>query len=162
MEPNVKYRPGALGLIGLIFLPIGLLFLILGIVIPSEAISGSSAVFKGVFCGVGGLFAVLGGIFLGISVMQHSKIKKLVAAGNYIMADFTGANLNMSIEINGMNPYRAEFQFVDPLGGVHVFRSRNIMTDPTPALTGRQVRVYVDPQNYDNYYADIDSILTVH
>ncbi len=162
MEPKVKFRLGILGLIGLVFLPIGLLFLILGIAIPSESINGSSALFKGIFCGIGGLFAVLGGIFLGLSVREHNRIKALVAAGNFIMADYTGADLNMAVTVNGRNPYQAIFQFTDPLGMVHVFRSRNIMSDPTPMLTGRQIRVYVDQQNYDNYYADIDSVLSIH
>lgn len=162
METNYKFRLGIFGLIGLIFAPIGLVFLILGIVIRSDAIEGSSTVFKGVFCGMGGLFLVLGAVFLALSIKENSKIKKLIAAGNYIMANFVSASLNMAVQINGRNPYRAEFQFTDPLGMVHVFHSRNLMADPTPALTGKQVRVYVDPQNYDNYYADIDSVMTLH
>ena len=162
METNYKPKLGVLGLIGLIFAPIGLLFLVLGILIPAEKIEGSALAFKGVFCGTGGLFLVLGILFLFLTVQKNSRIKALIAAGNYIMADFAGASLDTSVTVNGQNPYRAQFQFTDPLGMVHVFRSGILMTDPTPMLAGRQVRVYVDQENYDNYYADIDSVMKIH
>ena len=162
MEPKYKFKLEVQGIIGLIFTPIGLLFLILGVVIPAESISGSPALFKGVFIGFGLLFAILGGALLSYTVRKNLRIKKVVESGNFIMADFMQSTLNTAITVNGRNPYVAEFQYTDPYGAVHIYRSRDLFSDPAQALAGKQVRVYVDADNDNNYYVDIDSVLKIH
>lgn len=162
MEGKFKFRLGAPGMAGLIFAFAGLPFLLIGILMPADSIKVSQVGFRLALCGMGGLFFVLGNVFLVQAIRKNVKYKKLVAAGNYLMADFVNATLNTSVSINGRNPYIAEFQFMDSLGMIHVFQSRDLMFDPTSAFSGRQVRVYVDPENFDNYYVDVDEILTVH
>jgi len=162
MEPKFRMRISAAGLVGLVFLPCGLLFLAMGILFPAESIKGSPALFRGIFLGFGGVFSLLGTAFVVQDIRKNLKSKKLLESGNYIYASFTQASLVTNVRINGRNPYQAEFQYTDGLGMIHMFYGRQMMTDPTPLLTGKQVRVYVDPENYDNYYVDIDSVLTYH
>lgn len=161
MEP--KYRPqlGVFGIMGVIFAPIGLLFLGLGVGIPPESVRGSARAFKFAFCGIGALFLALGIVFLALMLRKNGKNKALLSAGYYVMADFVGATPVNTVMINGQYPYQAEFRFCDPSGKIYVFHSRYTVSDPTPYLAGRQVRVYVDPENYDNYYADLDSVLSI-
>ena len=162
MEPKFRMRISAAGLVGLVFLPCGLLFLAMGILFPAESIKGSPTLFRGIVLGFGGVFSLLGTAFVVQDIRKNLKSKKLLESGNYIYASFTQASLVTNVRINGRNPYQAEFQYTDGRGMIHMFYGRQMMTDPTPLLTGKQVRVYVDPENYDNYYVDIDSVLTYH
>ena len=62
----------------------------------------------------------------------------------------------------GRHPYILKCGYRDENGTLHVFSSRNIKKYPGDDLIGRQVRVYVDRNDYNNfkyYYVDIDEVL---
>ncbi|GEM_PF-286991 len=164
-----KFKPhfSVFGLLGAIFAPLGLLFFLIGAVValllrthPEQfSVEGNAAVFQWTFGGIGLLFLLLGLGFLYSAFAKVRMQKRIYEAGHSVLADFVGVTQEMNVSINGIHPFLAELHYTDECSVLHIYRSRRLLFDPTPYLTGRQVQVYVDPQNLDRYYADIDSVL---
>lgn len=167
MAQRFKPQFSVFGILGAIFAPLGLLFFLIGVIAayllrthPEQfAVDGSAAVFKWTFGGIGLLFLVPGLLFLGYALAKVRTQKRVVEAGHSVLADFAGVTQEMNVAINGVHPYVAQLHYKDEYGVLHIYRSRRLLFDPTAELTGRQVRVYVDPNDLDRYYADIDSAL---
>ena len=159
-----KFRPQLpiTGLFGLIFTPIGLTFTIIGLVSAAKIrnhtanIQGDPNVFKWVFFGMGLLFLLFGGAALVTAIREICAQKRAFSSDNCVYAEFAGTVENMNVTVNGRHPYRAKLLYTDPYGEVHVFYSRDVMQDPAPALEGRMIAVYVDPENAENYYVDLE------
>lgn len=117
--------------------------------------------FRTVFCTAGALFAAAGILFIALMIRKNLSIRALLSAGHFVMADYVGSERAGTVVIYGQPPYRAKFRFCDPSGRICVFHSRYLKSDPTLYLAGRQVRVDVDPENYGNYYADLDSVISI-
>ena len=164
MKSGYHLRLGPVGLIGAIFAPIGLLFTVVGLIagrVTEDMRSNqaeSARILRYIFCGLGLLFFIIGAAMLAVILVKHFRIRKLIDAGQYVMADFIGAEQVNNVDINGRNPYRALFRFVTAGGEQVIFRSRMLTEDPTPLLTGRQIPVFADPTDFDRYYADIDTV----
>lgn len=164
MESKYRFRWEAVSIVGAVFAPVGLLFAVIGLVIDKMAKGFSTEqihtarILRHIFCGLGLLFLAVGVCMLGVMLMKYFRIKKLVDAGKFVMADFTGAKKMEGFELNGYVPYRAQFAYKDEFGETHSFESRLAEQDPTPLLTGKQIRVFVDPSDYGNYYAEIDAV----
>ncbi len=164
MKSGYHLRLGIVGIIGAIFAPIGLLFTVVGLIagrVTEDMRSNqaeSARILRYIFCGIGLLFFIIGAAMLAVILVKHFRIRKLIDAGQYVMADFIGAEQVNNVDINGRNPYRALFRFVTAGGEQVIFRSRMLTEDPTPLLTGRQIPVYADPTDFDRYYADIDTV----
>ena len=158
-----KFRPQfpITGLFGLIFTPIGLTFTIVGLVSAAKIrnhtanIQGDANVFKWVFFGMGLLFLLIGGAALVTAIREICAQKRAFSSDNCVYAEFAGTVENMNVTVNGRHPYRARLIYTDPYGEAHVFFSRDVMQDPAPALEGRMIPVYVDPENAENYYVDL-------
>jgi hypothetical protein len=108
------------------------------------------------FSGLGLIFASVGGIPLYFQMKRKRFAEWVKANGQAIQADFTGAQLNGSLEINGQNPYRIFAQWKNPsTNQVHVFRSDNLWFDPTPYMPGvRTINVLIDPRNPKRHWVD--------
>ncbi len=158
-----KFRPQLpiTGLFGLIFTPIGLTFTIIGLVAAAKIrnhtanIQGDPNVFKWVFFGMGLLFLLIGVAELVTAIREIRAQKRAFSSGNCVYAEFVGTARNLNVRIFGRVPYRAKLRYTDPYGEVYVFYSHDVMEDPTPALEGRMIAVYVDPENAENYYVDL-------
>ncbi len=168
MYKKVKRPILGLRIIGLIFTPLGALFTIVGIAtIPlfkshPESFNGNPAVFHSVFIGVGAVYIILGIIFLNISSKKYKKLREAYDSGNYIIARFNSANQDTNIRINNQRPFIAVFEYFDQYTGImHFYKSQPIMFDPTHSLTGRDVKVYIHPDDPECYYVDIDDIMPV-
>ena len=171
MERKVKMDVSALLIVGIVFSSIGVCFLPVGIV--SLFVGGSAVgdlyVFAFVFGGIGTLFLVLGILFLGMVLKKHNICKRLVREGYYIPAQVIEVDRNLNVSYGntnriggGRHPYIIKCGYKDENDTLHVFSSRNINKYPGDDLIGRQVRVYVDRNDYNNfkyYYVDIDEVL---
>ncbi len=166
MNKKIKRPLSALRIIGMIFTPLGALFVIVGAAtiplfkIHPESLSGKPEVFHGVFIGIGLIFVVLGIIFLYRSGKEYKMLQEAYDSGNYITARFNNANQDTNILINNRHPYIAEFMYLDHYTGImHFYKSAPVMFDPTSALSGRDVKVYIHPNDPECYYVDIEEIL---
>ncbi|MBE5996731.1 MAG: hypothetical protein E7240_05160 [Lachnospiraceae bacterium] len=87
-------------------------------------------------------------------------MKKLIRDGNFVYAQICGIAQNTSVQINGRHPFVVECRYQDPFTGiVHIFKSRDLMFDPSGMILNPNVAVYVNPKNYDSYFVDIDTVL---
>ncbi|MEE0956309.1 MAG: hypothetical protein U0L49_10930 [Eubacterium sp.] len=154
-------------LLGIIFSAIGIPFLIIGIyfalhmswLLETATGSGDPRILPVLFSLIGGIFSALGIAFLIWAFRKNSVVKKVIKGGYSVTAVISEVTITYNVEINGSNPYVIVCQYQDPRTGIlHIFRSKYIMFYPGD-LTGRSVRVFVDPQNLNHYYVDLDSVL---
>lgn len=127
---------------------------------PSKIMSrsGSNLVFM-IIIPMGGLFLILGLILVFRNVISGSKKKKLIENGERFSGVITNVMINNNLTINNRHPYKAECEVSDPYSGEKiVYRSDNIMDDIS-YLIGREVNIYVDSSNKNNYYVDINELI---
>ena len=77
--------------------------------------------------------------------------------GEKVEARVKGVSVNRHVAVNGRNPRRIQAEWQDPrTGGIRLFESRRLWTDPSPRLTGREtVPVWVDPSDSGKYVMDL-------
>ena len=167
MNKKIRRPISALRIIGMIFTPLGALLLIAGAAtIPlfkahPEAINGEPVIFHSVFIGIGAVYVILGIVFLHISSKKYKKLQEAYDSGNYILARFNNANQDTNIRMYNRRPFIAEFEYFDQFTGImHIYKSQPILFDPTHSLTGRDVRVYIHPDDPECYYVDMDEIMS--
>lgn len=171
MEKKAKMGVSALTIltivfmaIGGVFFPIGILMFVLGCKIDSGMF-----IMAIIFGGVGTLFLALGIMFLFMEMKKRKVYNRLLQEGYYILAEVVEIDRNLSVSYGntntvggGRHPYIIKCGYTDENGTMHIFSSRNITRYPGNDLIGRQVRVYVDRNDYNNfkyYYVDIDEVL---
>ena len=89
------------------------------------------------FGGLGAVFALIGGVVLLLLQRRRRRDAELRANGQRLLADFKTVERNMLLRINHRHPFRIVAQGYDPVSRQpREFRSRNLMTDPSPYLTG--------------------------
>lgn len=154
-------------LIGVIFTAVGLPFLFIGIyfalhmpwLTDTAQGTGDVRILPLIFTLLGGIISVIGLAFLIWVIRKKRAIKKVIQGGHTVSAVISEISINYSVEVNGRNPYVIVCQYQDPVTGIlHIFRSGNIMFNPGD-LTHREVSVFVDPQNFNHYYVDLESVL---
>ena len=165
MDKKFKPQIPAVSFVGTVFAPIGLIFTIIGLVSAhairsgTMQIDGDSTVFKWVFFGVGALFLVLGLCFLGAAFVSVRAQKRVFEQGKCVYAAFERAEENLNVTINGRHPFRAVLLYTDEFGVQHEFRSRDVLHDTLAQLTGKPIPVYIDNDDPEQYYVDLESIL---
>ena len=144
------------------FMILGLVFTILGSVFTTLGIIVGLAVEPAFFLA----FGIMGVTFLGVGIgflaamaKKRRQKKFLLERGNYIMANIMETRTNFSVQVNGHYAYEVLCRYRDYNGTVHVFKSPMLWVDPAQLLTADRVRVYVDGDDYDHYYVDIESVL---
>lgn len=69
---------------------------------------------------------------------------------------------NGSVAVNGVNPFFLECHYQNPATGqTHVFRSENLPYYPAE-LIGKEVKIYVDRENFSHYYVDVQDGVVYH
>lgn len=157
MERKAKAGINALLVIGIIFTLIGAVFLTVGIV--SYIFMAEMLFFSLTFGSIGLVFFVLGVIFLSVEMKKAVWNNRLLQTGNYIIAEVAEVRTNYAMQINGRHPFIVMCQYQDMSGNVHIFKSRNLLFDPSSLLKDQRVKVYVDGEEFKHYYVDIDEIL---
>ena len=145
-----KYGWTALGIVGFIFAPIGLLFTVLGAVIgrsPSVAWQGPE------------LFLLLGLLFLFLEFRRRRLLRRAYEGGNRVDAKILTVAEQRNVNVNGRSPRVVECAWTAPSGVVHVYRSRYLYTDVTKLLETETVPVYIDRDDENIGFVDIDAVL---
>lgn len=152
----------ALLLVGIVFTTIGAAYLIttISIFLFGTEEGKSESVFLLLIFGILGIFFLLiGGISIALEIRKRISYTRMLNAGNYITAEITEVSVCYNVRVNSRHPYVVVCRYQDMEGTVHLFKSRYLFFDPQPLLKDQYVRVYVDGQNFKNYYVDIDEVL---
>jgi hypothetical protein len=108
-----------------------------------------------IFLGMGVMFTSPGIGFIVWTRLNNRKNLWLHQNGRRIQAEVKGVELNSSVAVNGVNPYRIACQWLDPASNqVYLFHSGNIWYDPTDYLP-KSLEVLVDPNNLHRYTVEI-------
>jgi hypothetical protein len=108
-----------------------------------------------IFLGMGVMFTSPGIGFIVWTRLNNRKNLWLHQNGRRIQAEVKGVELNTSVAVNGVNPYRIACQWLDPASNqVYLFHSGNIWYDPTDYLP-KSLEVLVDPNNLHRYTVEI-------
>ena len=112
----------------------------------------------GIFMGV--IFALVGIVPLIFIYKGKQRVKNLIETGYYIYALVDRVEKNYGYSRNRRHPYVAYCTHEDEeTGRKYKFRSPNMWKNPYPVIQeGTRLKVYVNRQNYSNYYVDIDSL----
>ncbi len=152
------------GIIGFIFAPMGLLFVMIGLTLgQSKSLSwkhpDDPVVFISVFGGIGGLFLVLGLIFLLIDIRRRYLLQRAYDSGICVEAQILGVVTQRNVNMPYGSPRIVEAAWTDPNGVVHIYHSRYLNTDVTKLLKSDTVPVYIDRNNENIGFVDIDAVL---
>ncbi len=112
----------------------------------------------GIFMGV--IFALVGIVPLIFMYKGKQRIKNLIETGYYIYAVVDRVEKNYGYSRNRQHPYVAYCTHEDEeTGKKYKFQSSPMWKNPDPVIrVGTRLKVYVERQNYTNYYVDIDSL----
>ena len=153
----------AKGSIGFVFTPIGALFVLIAFLVralkPEWNDPVGSVVFQSVFGGLGLIFLFLGLIFLGMDLHRRALLRRAYYSGNCVEAEVIRSVPQTDVSTYKGQPFVVDCAYTDPSGVVHIYRSRYLYTDVTKLLTAKTVPVYIDRDNEDIGFVDIDAVL---
>ena len=156
---KMNYDIITLLIIGFVFTLNGTVFLGVAILTFFSNVGAEMILFTCIFGGVGSVFFIIGIICLCFALKKRNRIKRLLSDGKYVMAEIVGVGRCYNVKIGGYHPYAVTCQYQDISGDVHMFKSRYLRFNPEPLLKDPMVRVYVDAEDYNYYYVDIDEVL---
>lgn len=112
----------------------------------------------GIFMGI--IFALVGIVPLIFIYKGKQRVKNLMEAGYYVYATVDRVEKNYSVSSNRKHPYAAYCTYEDETTGrKYKFKSPDMWKNPEPIIQiGTRLKVYVDRNNYANYYVDVDSL----
>lgn len=125
---------------------------------PSD-VKSDSKILELIFILIGGVFAVLGVIFITVNILSGNRRKKLMQTGDRLTGTITDVVMNNAVRINGVHPFKAECEVVNPFDGEKYLYSSENVTRNISELVGREVTVYVDRNNKKKYYVDIFELM---
>ena len=153
----------AKGIIGFIFTPIGVLFTLIAFLAwklkPEWNDPIGAVIFQSVFGGLGLIFLFLGLVFLGLDLRRRSLLRRAYYSGNCVEAEIIRSIPQANLNTYKGQPSVVECAYTDPSGIVHIYRSRYLYTDVSKLLTAKTVPVYIDRENEDIGFVDIDAVL---
>lgn len=162
MKKKIKYGL-TLYIFVMIFLFIhGLLFFGIGSAIILSAMSktGSFEAWFLLFPGIGLIGWVGALIALYLSLRRKKRIHWLLSSGQVLYADIYEIARNNSISINGSGAYVVLCRHIDPISGaMSQFKSRLFLSFPNGVKMDAKVPVYVNPEDKNEYFVDIDAAL---
>ncbi|MEC4805072.1 MAG: DUF3592 domain-containing protein [Jaaginema sp. PMC 1079.18] len=107
--------------------------------------------------GLGGIFTLA---MVGSMVYESQQRKlhhHLKNNGKIIVVPYSRVELNSSTKVNSVSPYRIVCQWHDPMDNkVYLFKSENIWFNPEEFARDRDIKIYINPDNYQQYYMNID------
>lgn len=126
---------------------------------PRDVTSGLSNLLLPLIFGILGLvFALTGLIGLAVQWRSAGKKRRLRETGLLVYGEIVDVYYNEGLSVNGRHPLVAECKYVDGEGTVHIFRSDSIWKYLDPEVVGQRVPVYVEPDNLERYYVDVDAL----
>ncbi|HEY6814851.1 MAG TPA: DUF3592 domain-containing protein [Croceibacterium sp.] len=126
---------------------------------PDEAVIDSFAdrfLMPSIFGGLGALFTAIGLGLLLAWVRGRRIAAELRARGLPLQAKITDCYRDTSVTVNGRSPWRVVCQATHPAtGAMQSFKSEAIWVDPDSRLSGRDLRVFVDPARPKRHLIDL-------
>ena len=114
------------------------------------------SIFLLLFGGIGLIFFIIGVAVFRKSYVLKKRRDRLISSGRAVMAEIIEINQNTGIELNGESPYRINAKYSEK-DKDYFFNSHDIWFKPS-CFPGKKVRVYVDRNDYSNYYVDEGSL----
>lgn len=107
--------------------------------------------------GMGGIFSLVGGALFYREIYKGRTRIWLRENGTAFSVDFLEVERDRNQSVNGRNPYRIVAQGKNPFTGkLEQYLSESIWVDPTEYMSGRKLRVLVDPNKPSRHMLDID------
>ena len=93
------------------------------------------------------------------SVLHHylkrSRIRALLRDGVSVKATFAGIKINELVQISKQHPHQIMAMWQDPATSeTRHFISENIWFDPADYVTDKEINVFIDKGDWNNYYVD--------
>lgn len=128
---------------------------------PNTFKGENPALFLLLIFGLGSLFALFGLGFIIIAVRKRMIKNRVLKYNMIIQANISGCEINRNLAVNGRHPYILIATAISPYDGlIYTFKSDSIWNNLTTTIETYNITtvpVYVNPQNYKEYYVDIDS-----
>lgn len=114
-----------------------------------------------ILSGMGILFLCAGIIPFIISIRVRAKKKKVRETGRTLYATVDEIGYSRNYTINGRHPYVIFCSYRDDYKDItYCFKSEYLWVNPEPMVTvGSTIKVYVEENNYKNYYVDAESMI---
>ena len=97
--------------------------------------------------------------FMIVPYFENRQHKRLDDNHILLLAQRQAVRIDVNQRINGYNPYVIDCYYTDEnTGRQFVFTSPPFMTDPSPYLGGVTLGIFVNPEDYSNYYVDVSKI----
>lgn len=158
----MKNKSSVLKLLSQIFLAVAIGLMLVGLILFFLLEEGMK-LFGMVWFIVGAAFLVPTLVLYLIYKLGANKKESLIAAGNYVMAEIVDIDVNVyqKIQVGNMpiHPYFITCRYVDAMGNVYFFKSRNLLYNPSGLLKSNLLKVYVDLSKPKRYYVETDFIL---
>ena len=112
------------------------------------------------FIVIGLLTALVGGVSIIKECRNKKRYKTLKATGKRLIATINRITINTRIAVNEEHPYIIWCSYVDGFSGATFeFKSEDVWNDPYEVCdVGSPIEVWVNPNDYLEYYVDVDSI----
>lgn len=110
---------------------------------------------------IGIVFLCIGTIPLIIFIRKKAGKKKVRENGKVLYATVDEISHSKNIEVNRRHPYVIYCSYRDDYKDItYRFKSGYLWMNPEPAITvGSTIKVYVEENNYKNYYVDAESMI---
>ena len=110
---------------------------------------------------MGVLFLCMGIIPIVNFIRVKAKKKKVRETGRALYATVDEISYSKNYMVNGRHPYLIFCSYRDDYKDItYRFRSEYLWVNPEPAVTvGSMIKVYVEVDNYKNYYVDAESMI---
>lgn len=146
-----------LKIMGIVFAAIALAEIVAALLIHlfGSADSASKFTLVTLFAGQAVIFGGLGICFLLWVRRREQRRERLMAAGYFEMATVVDLERSYAVRINSRHPWYVICR-IERNGVLHEYRSDMLLCRPD-VQTGDQVRVYLDRQNDNVYYVDVES-----
>ena len=147
-------------LTGLIFAVVGGAVLAVGVMTGLDFYGAELTEMGWPLAGMGGGIFLVGMAVIWLSGKQKTREQKLMAKGNYVLAEVVELSTDYATTVAGRHPLRFTVRYEDPDGNAFLLKSAPQHIPEDTDFTGRKVRVYVGDDSFKRYYVDMNSLFS--
>ena len=104
---------------------------------------------------LGAIFFCVGVAIVLVPLFSRRKHGRLRSTGRPVVTKVISLREDTSVTMSGRHPYRIVTQWQNPVTTkVHVFDSESLWFDPSEYMANRDITVYIDPNDPDDYWMD--------